>query len=296
MLKPGYDLQFYPTATPFLRKMRPLLETSEARHGLMLGLALRVEQQPHYYGDGDPYFAIVEKSGEQKAGGIVAAALMTPPYGVVLYYESEDETAALEAIAHNLYADGHALPTVQGPVASSAYFAKFWCQLTGKISTIDSETRAFELREVIHPTYSPGHLRLATEDDYDLAFQWLHEFGVEAMSMEGQSEKEARRAAVQRLRDGMLFFWENEEPVSMAGLTRPTARGISIGPVYTPPDQRGHGYASSAVARLSQDMLDTGKEFCALFTDLANPTSNSIYQKIGYRPVGDFNVYRFGNK
>ncbi|MEZ4679331.1 MAG: GNAT family N-acetyltransferase [Caldilineaceae bacterium] len=97
----------------------------------------------------------------------------------------------------------------------------------------------------------------------------------------------------QKIADQHLFFWEDGEPVSMVALARPTAHGIGIGPVYTPPQYRGRGYASSAVAQLSQQMLDTGKEFCALFTDVANPTSNHIYQAIGYRALVDFQVYRF---
>jgi predicted GNAT family acetyltransferase len=40
-------------------------------------------------------------------------------------------------------------------------------------------------------------------------------------------------------------------------------------------------------------LLDQGKQFTSLFTDLSNPTSNSIYQKIGYQPVCDFDLYRF---
>jgi predicted GNAT family acetyltransferase len=82
----------------------------------------------------------------------------------------------------------------------------------------------------------------------------------------------------------------------LAGAARPTVNGIAIGPVYTPPQFRGKGYASSLVAKLSQHLLDQGRTFCTLFTDLANPTSNRIYQNIGYRPVCDYTVYRFNKK
>jgi predicted GNAT family acetyltransferase len=69
---------------------------------------------------------------------------------------------------------------------------------------------------------------------------------------------------------------------------------VRVGPVYTPPDLRGRGYASGVVAALSQHALDQGAAACMLFTDVANPTSNKIYQRIGYRYVGDFTEYRFG--
>ena len=83
------------------------------------------------------------------------------------------------------------------------------------------------------------------------------------------------------------------KPVAWAGVGGRTPNGIRIGPVYTPPEERGHGYASAVVAAASQAQLDEGRTFCFLFTDLANPTSNRIYQAIGYEPIGDFDEYHF---
>ena len=79
----------------------------------------------------------------------------------------------------------------------------------------------------------------------------------------------------------------------MAMKTRPTRRGISVSFVYTPPEFRRRGYATACVAELSRLLLESGRQFCSLFTDLANPTSNHIYQQIGYRPVADFDQYSF---
>lgn len=271
--------------------MRTKLEANEARNGLILGLALRVEADPHAYGDGDPYLATVENGS-----GVVTAALMTPPHGIVLYCANDEitdyEADALQAIVHNLRAESWSVPTVHGTSKIATCFADIWSELAGVEYELGSARRAFELRTVTQPIRAAGQLRQATESDYELAAQWIREFDREALSEETDEER-LRQRVIQKIGDGHFFFWEDEKPVSLAGITRPTARGISIGPVYTPPDQRGHGYASSAVAHLSQKMLDSGKEFCALFTDLANPTSNSIYQKIGYRPVGDFKLYRF---
>jgi predicted GNAT family acetyltransferase len=88
-------------------------------------------------------------------------------------------------------------------------------------------------------------------------------------------------------------LWEHDEPVSLAGYGGPTPSGIRIGPVYTPPELRGRGYATVLTAELSRLLLQGGRRFCFLFTDLANPTSNSIYQRIGYRPVADVNQWAF---
>ncbi|MEZ4622736.1 MAG: GNAT family N-acetyltransferase [Caldilineaceae bacterium] len=284
--------QTYSTATPFLAKMRPLLEVNEAANGLLLGLALRVEGDPHAFGDADPYFATVEDDTD-----VIVAALMTPPHGVILYgaRPAADVSipAALQAIAENLRGNGWSVPTVNGPSAISACFAQTWSTMTGCPYEPLMATRVFQLREVRHPHYSPGRLRLATEADQELAAQWWHAFSQEAEHNDEVDEVQLHKSIRQKIADQHLFFWEDGEPVSMVALTRPTAHGIGIGPVYTPPQYRGRGYASSAVAQLSQQMLDTGKEFCALFTDVANPTSNHIYQAIGYRALVDFQVYRF---
>jgi predicted GNAT family acetyltransferase len=292
MAHTAYHLQTYPNATPFLTKMRPLLEANEAANGLMLGLALRVESDPHAFGDADPYFATVEDGA-----GVVAAALMTPPHGVILYSsrdgDEEGIAAALQAIAHNLQRSGRPLPTVNGPAAVATHFAEIWSALTGVTHELAMATRVFALRAVVHPWYSPGHLRPATAADHELAAAWLRLFSQEAEHNAAIDEVQLHKSIRQKIADRQLFFWEDGEAVSLVGLTRPTAHGIGIGPVYTPPQHRGRGYASSAVARLSQDMLDAGKEFCALFTDVANPTSNHIYQAIGYEALVDFQVYQF---
>ena len=82
-------------------------------------------------------------------------------------------------------------------------------------------------------------------------------------------------------------------PTCFAGFGGRTPNGIRIGPVYTPPEQRRRGYGSALTAALTQQLLDGGRRFCFLFTDLANPTSNSIYQRIGYRPVTDVDLWAF---
>jgi predicted GNAT family acetyltransferase len=100
-------------------------------------------------------------------------------------------------------------------------------------------------------------------------------------------------AILRRIHDRDVFLWDDGGPVSLAALGRRTPHGVSIGPVFSPQERRGRGYASACVAALSQRMLDQGWAFCTLFTDLGNPTSNKIYQAVGYRPVCDFTEIRF---
>ncbi len=92
----------------------------------------------------------------------------------------------------------------------------------------------------------------------------------------------------------MRLWIDDGVPVSMTGFGAATPNGQRVGPVYTPPDRRGRGYASNLVAQGSQAALDAGRRFLFLFTDLANPTSNKIYQAIGYEPVTDIDRYSFG--
>lgn len=275
----------------FLERMQPLLMQQEARYGLMLGLALNITRQIDFYGPYPPYLAIAED-----AEGIAAAALMTPPHGIIVYSDRAESRPGLTAIAHDLANAGWSLPTAKGLEPLCTHFAAIWSEIAQVKSEIAVSERLFELREVIHPTYSAGHLRQATNDDVELVAHWLVAFTEEALrTVESISLDEARTGVQKRVERGSIYVWEDGEPVCLLGAGRPTEHGISIGPVYTPAILRGKGYATSGVARLSQLLLDQGRGFCTLFTDLANPTSNRIYQNVGYRPICDYSVYRFLN-
>jgi uncharacterized protein len=277
------------SAHEFLERMGPLLLAQEARYALMLGVVVRVRDQPDAYGNKPLYFAIAE-DGE----GVAAAACMTSPFGIITYSERTDPRPGLLAIAHDLMVKGWTLPTANGPEPICTIFAELWAELNGVKVEVAVRERTFELREVIHPQLSPGHMRMATPDDLELLAQWLVDFTDEALhGIEERTLDEARTRIQPGIEQGMFFVWEDGEVVSMTGTTRPTTHGITIAPVYTPRHLRGRGYASSCVAAVSQRMLDEGRQFVTLFTDLANPTSNHVYQAIGYRPICDYTVYRF---
>ncbi|HML45371.1 MAG TPA: GNAT family N-acetyltransferase [Clostridia bacterium] len=139
-----------------------------------------------------------------------------------------------------------------------------------------------------------GTLRVAEERDLHYLPYWMKGFLDECFhSNEPLSYEHAQR----HLKNGTMYILEVEGlPVSMAGSTRRMPHGRSIGPVYTPPYLRGHGYATACVAMLSQRVLEQGYDYCVLFTNLANPTSNHIYQTIGYRPLGDVAEIRFSDE
>jgi predicted GNAT family acetyltransferase len=272
-------LTTYSGASDFLREVRAYLEKREVVNGLMLGLAIRLVDEPLAYGS-PPYFATV---GDEH--GSILAALMTPPHNLILYAEQESVREALELLARDLIGRTWPVSGTLGPARLVEAFAALWTRLTGATSQPGMSQRIYELRQVIHPRYSPGSLRPAVEDDTGLVVNWMDAFQQEAVpgSPPGSLDLLYRRIA-----ERSVFFWDDRVPVSIALKTRPTQHGISVGGVYTPPEHRRCGYATSCVAALSQQLLDAGFEYCTLFTDLSNPTSNDIYQQIGYRPVCDF--------
>ena len=145
------------------------------------------------------------------------------------------------------------------------------------------------------PADVPGTMRPYRPGDRDLALRWLDAFIAEALPSEHVHE--AAEVILERRVDepeGGLVLWHvDDEPVSLAGFGGPTPDGIRIGPVYTPPELRRHGYASALVGRTTAMLLGSGRRFCFLFTDLANSTSNNIYRNVGYEAVTDVDQYAF---
>lgn len=90
-----------------------------------------------------------------------------------------------------------------------------------------------------------------------------------------------------------VLVWEDPEPASMVGITRPVTGIVRIGPVYTPAPLRRRGYAATAVAQVSRRARAGGARICVLYTDLSNPTSNKIYAEVGYRRRGNWEEHEF---
>jgi len=112
----------------------------------------------------------------------------------------------------------------------------------------------------------------------------------------GPTRLHTAQSILESIRQNRVFFWVDAgEVVSIAIGNRPQIKGICVSGVYTPPAHRGKGYARALVAEVSKEFLSRGYELTNLFTDLSNPTSNKIYQEVGYQPVCDYHQYEFGN-
>lgn len=281
-------LKTFLNAAGFLREARAVLEANEAANNLMYGLALRLLQHPERIKI-PPYFGVVRHKRS-----LQAAALMTPPHNLIVFAaDPQLAGAAFELVADSLRQEAWPVPGVLGPNQAALAFAQAWQQRTGAAPVLTTRERVYELRQVLPPPAPGGHFRPATLDDLPLVARWVWEFHIEAVPGDPGSPEEILEANRVKIGDGDLFLWEDSQPVALAGRSRATPHGCCIGPVYTPPAFRRRGYATALTAALSQLLLDSGKQFTALFTDLANPISNSIYQQIGYRPVCDFDLYKF---
>jgi hypothetical protein len=279
------DIKYYPTATDFLTHAGKYLAKDEARYGLIMGLTRVVEDNPHRYGPEDPWFC-----SAQDKGGIRAVAMRTPPYKVIMAHFSGDLNAIAQALVVAIAEQFQVVPGMIGDKKLADIFAKIWCEKHGTVVSHVQAQRIYRLVKVNNIPISPGRLRPATEADKDLVIKWSHAFHIDT---HGDTRNMPETDIAPGLERGWVFFWEDGKPVSMASKGRPTGKGMSVGGVYTPPELRGRGYATSCVAELSRHILQSGKQFCMLYTDLANPTSNSIYMKIGYKPVCDSVEYTF---
>jgi predicted GNAT family acetyltransferase len=270
----------------FLDRAKPLLLTDEACYNLLLGVPANLIARA--VAPASPlYFAVVTDDDR-----VLAAAMVTPPHPLVL--SRIRHPPAAEVIAQGLLAAKMMPPGVHGPVPVGEQFAGIWQGLTGQRHEQTMAQRIYRLQEVRPVAGVPGSLRRATATDRPLLIQWLRAFNAEAFG-EHAPPFDPEELADRRLqgRTEGLHLWEHRGPRALAGYTGPTPHGIRVGPVYTPPEHRNQGYASACTAALSQLLLDQGYRFCFLYTDLANPTSNRIYQRIGYGTVCDVTVHRF---
>jgi predicted GNAT family acetyltransferase len=281
--RPRVEVERLASVGAFLTAAAEFLAPREAEHNLIYGICAGLEAQPEAY-DRPPDLLLVRREGR-----VVLAAVRTPPRQLVL--SEVDDPAALDALAEEL-ADAD-LSGVVGPSEHVPRFAGRWASLAGGTASVWLRERIFQLTKVRPPRPVAGHLRVASHEDRPLVTSWLEAFELEAL---GEPPGEDLPRIVDRWLAGRgraLYLWLDGKPVSLCGTSGTTPNGIRIGPVYTPPAERARGYASACVAAVSQAQLDAGRRFCFLFTDLANPTSNHIYQEIGYASVRDVDAYLF---
>lgn len=260
------------TAADFLARAQPWLLEAEAENNLVLGVALRFAETETDLG-GLKYWATVEREG-----AVAGCAFRTPPFPVAMTSMPEEAIAPLAEDLRLLYAR---LPGVNGPARVAERFAREWTERRGGSWRPRMRLLVHRLTEV-HPPDAPprGALRLASESEIALIREWTEGFVHDTGVRDSPSDFAERVVG-----DGRVYVWDDGGPRCMVASIRGGVKGACINAVYTPDAFRRRGYATAAVAALSQQMLDAGKTFCCLYTDRANPTSNAIYAQVGYEPV-----------
>jgi hypothetical protein len=273
----------YEDLDAFEARAHDFLAAREAEHNLFLGICSQIRAGRY----SDPYLVTVE-SGDD----VVAAAFRTPPFPLGL--SQIDASGAVELIVGHAHAMYGSLPGFHGPKSDARIFAELWCGLSGQTSRVFMEQRIYEAAESRAPDNVGGRFRAAQEGDRTTLIDFYNGFVKDTGGLAGPGGQTWVESHLAQDRDTGVWLWEDEgRAVSMAAYSGPTPHGIRIGGVYTPPEVRARGYASACVAALTKLLLEGGRRFCFLYTDLSNPTSNSIYQRVGYRPISDVDQYVF---
>ncbi|OQQ16882.1 GNAT family N-acetyltransferase [Streptomyces sp. M41(2017)] len=286
MTSVAYDWQLTRDLDEFLGRAGGFLRSRPARHTVALTVtdALR-RRGTGGYGDDPPLFGVLERGG-----AVRGAFFRTPPYRLNLTAVDERDADALAARLADV--DG-ALPGVMAEPDTGGAFAEAWRRRTGATAVRDGSDRLYRLADLTPPGPVPaGRARVANAADRGLLARWYRDF---ADAIGGTAQRDEGEWADDRISYGGVSLWETPDgtPVAMAGATPPVAGQVRVGPVYTPASLRGRGYAGAVTVEVSRAARTAGAQEVLLFADLAHPTSNGLYRRIGYRPVADFAAYAF---
>lgn len=279
-----------------LNEAKEFLYKNEAQNCLIFSILKKITVNKNFYGAVDPLLYTLKEDDE-----IIGVAIQTPPYNLLLSYPfTEKFTKDFVAHLDSKYIE---LPGVLAPKEAAHIFADFWANRKSLKIKTGMKQRVHFLDKVNIETIGPESrlFRVATNSDFDTVAKWFYEFMIEAVPDFPETIGEFDEFIQKKtdylngvINEGNVFLLEdNSSAVSMAFSHGETFNGRMIGYVYTPKDIRGKGYGTNVVARLSQNILDRGYTNCQLFTDLANPTSNSIYEKIGYDAVVYVDLLQF---
>lgn len=263
----------------FLDRAEPWLLRHEDRYGLLYGVARGVQGGTHRYKQ-PLYWASVEEDAATDGPALLGCAFRTPPHQVGVTELPDAAIGPLVASLHAVYAT---VPGIGGPKRTATSFAKAWVTRFGGSWSVHQQQRLHKLTAVRLPSApAAGLLRLALPADVPVARAWMAGF-IRDTGVRHLGADTAERLIEER----RLHLWVDGQPRCMLGAVRDTPHTTGVAAVYTPPRFRNHGYASIAVATLSQQLLDAGRQSCFLYTDLANPVSNAVYRRVGYEPLYD---------
>jgi len=284
------EAKFYDSVDEFHHIAYPFLIKHEAENNLPLAILNSLKRNKEIYGVEVPLlFSLIY---DEK---LELIALRTPPHDLIIAYL--DKLEAISILVDELYKRKEKLPGVLSFKEAADTFAKLWCEKNSLKCNLFRKERVFKLERVSKDLIGDRLFSVASKAHKTLVLQWAEEMMREAMidlteELVDQSKKNFAKEFDEN-RSSFYLLFDINEPVSMVRKAGKTPNGNFINYVYTPPSLRRKGYATECVAKMSKLLLEEGNKYCFLFTDLSNPISNSIYQKIGYGPVIYENHYKF---
>lgn len=272
----------YSKPKEFADAVVPFLQRDEARYSVLLGVIDTLVRRPEVFQD--HYLAAFRDVSDNVTG----AVWMTPPYAFGMTDLEESQIKLAINFAKTI---GTRPTAIFGTAPTAEAFMHLWTLETGQSVTARMAMRMFEATEVIEPGTVAGSWRPANMSDLPILTEWTYLYSMDVH--EPLSKDQAKVSTEQAISSVTRFIWEIDGmPMAMAGCIATSSTSSRVPLVFTPKDFRGRGYASNLVARLTQAQLNK-KMRVFLYTDLANPTSNKIYQEIGYRPLYDSLRYSF---
>ncbi|MEV5608017.1 GNAT family N-acetyltransferase [Streptomyces sp. NPDC052225] len=278
--------QLLDDSAEFERQAGEYLRSDPALHTVALGVLAGLRAGEPRFAGVEPLFGVWRDG----AGRVAGSLLWTPPHQLNVSPLGDPAAERLVAAL-----DGTEPKGVGGTVEGAGAVARAWARRRPGVRVErEAAQRLYRLGTLTPPDPMPaGRARVAAGADRELLVRWCQEF--RAAIGEKPDEEYARAWADGRISYGGVTLWEAPDgtPLSMAGVNRRSAGSVRVAPVYTPEPLRGHGYAAAATAEVSRAARAAGADEVLLFTDLDNPTSNALYQRLGYRPVRDFAVWTF---
>lgn len=274
-------------ADEFLARAGDFLRARPGLHVMELTWAERVRRRgAASFGAEAAVFGVLERAGE-----VHGTFHRLVPRGLGLSPLTPEQA---DSLAARLAALGHSLPSVGADHATATAFAAAWRRHTGATPRLrDTRLRLYRLGTLTPPDPLPaGRGRLLGEEDLEHVMYWCGEF---ARAVGEDVAIDADSWAGTRFADKRYTLWETPDgtPVSVAGMNPLIGGQIQVDVVYTPAHLRGRGYAAAVTAEVSRAALAAGAEDVVLFADLSNPTSNALYQRLGYRTLNDWASYTF---
>ena len=206
--------------------------------------------------------------------------------------------AQAQSLAEFLHQQGISLRSLKGAPEAGIAFAETWSKLSGHPYRLQLRQALMKLTRVVVPDLAGGVMILATEDHRSLLENFLTGFAQDCFPQESFSHEQICAQADRLIVNDQGYLWRNaaDDWVAMAGVVRTTPQTSCLSFVYTVPKHRRQGHAARLVSTLSQAQLHEGKKACSLHTDLANPTSNAVYERVGYERIGTFVTLRLATQ